>query len=94
MHQPSLFDNPVRIAPIDTHLVPAEKPRLSRQNQAILERLRRGPATNDELAKLARKYTSRVSDLRAAGYDVRLIDHDRVTGITRYQLFEQSRRGA
>jgi hypothetical protein len=91
VYQPSLFDNPVRIAPTDTHLVPQEKPRLSRQNQAILERLRRGSATNDELIRLARKYTARVSDLRAAGYDVRLVEHDHVTGITRYQLFEESR---
>jgi hypothetical protein len=71
--------------------VPSERPRLSRQNQAILERLRRGTATNDELARLARKYTSRVSDLRAAGYDVRMIEHDHVTGITRYQLIGEPR---
>lgn len=86
-NQLSLFDSPRLIAPTDTHLVPEEKPRLSRQNQAILDRLRRGPATNDELVRIARKYTGRISDLRAAGFDVRLIEHDHTTGITRYQLF-------
>ena len=35
-----------------------------------LERLRLGPATNAELAQLALKYTSRISDIRAAGYVV------------------------
>lgn len=91
MNQLNLFDNPARLTPIDTHLVRVEKPRLSRQNQAILERLRRGSATNDELIRIARKYTARISDLRAAGYDVRLVEHDHVTGITRYQLFEEPR---
>lgn len=89
--QMSLFDAPRRLTPRDTHLVPEERPRLSGQNQAILERLRRGPATNDELARIARKYTSRISDLRAHGYDVRMVEHDHATGITRYQLFGATR---
>jgi hypothetical protein len=84
--QLSLFDAPRNIVPRDTHVVPEEKPRLTGQNQSILERLQRGPATNRELAALSLKYTSRVSDLRAAGYNVVAVARDRATGITMYEL--------
>jgi hypothetical protein len=50
---------------------PEDVPRLSNQCRQILERLRIGPASNIELAQIALKYTSRISDLRAAGYEVR-----------------------
>ena len=59
--------------------------RLSRQCQAILDRLRHGPATNRELSALCLKYTSRISDLRKSGYDVQVVRHDRATGQTWYQ---------
>ena len=65
-------------------LMSTETIRLSRQCQAILDRLRQGPATNRELAGLCLKYTSRVSDLRKAGYDVQVVRHDRATGQTWY----------
>jgi len=84
--QLTLFDQPPRLPPRDTHVVKEERPRLAGQNQAILERLQRGPATNKELAQLALKYSSRISDLRAAGYDVVVIDHDRKTGAVMYEL--------
>ncbi len=38
------------------------------QAEAILARLRRGPAGAGELAQLALKYTSRISDLRTEGH--------------------------
>lgn len=38
--------------------------RLEGQNAAILAMLRRGPATNGELAGVSLKYTSRISDVR------------------------------
>lgn len=44
---------------------PPDAGRLAGQNQAILERLRRGPATNKELAAISLKYTSRISEVRA-----------------------------
>lgn len=44
--------------------------RLSRQCEAILERLQRGPATSAELAELALKYSGRISDLRRAGHKI------------------------
>lgn len=60
--------------------------RLTGQNGRILARLRQGPATNDELARLARKYTSRISDLRKDGHVITCTDQDRVTGISTYRL--------
>lgn len=88
--QLSLFDAPRKIAPRDTHVEKVERPRLTGQNQAVLERLQQGPATNFELNQIAIKYTSRISDLRAAGYNVVVVDRDRATGRTMYQLIERS----
>lgn len=87
--QRTLFDEPPRITPRDTHVVQEERPRLTGQNQAILERLRRGPATNRELAAISLKYTSRTSDLRAAGYNVVVVSRDRATGLTMYELINK-----
>jgi hypothetical protein len=49
-------------------LTPADKKRLTGQCAAILARLECGSATNVELASMSLKYTSRLSDLRAAGH--------------------------
>ena len=89
--QLSLFDAPRAIPPRDTHVEREERPRLTGQNAAILERLQRGPATNRELAAISLKYTSRISDVRAAGYDVVVVDRDRATGNTMYELKEWKR---
>lgn len=63
------FRRDVTILPEDTHVTePTEVRRLASQNARFLERLRKGPATNVELAKIALKYTSRISSLRTAGY--------------------------
>ena len=69
------------------HTVPeSARPRLSRQCVAILERLRLGPAMNTELALLALKYTSWVSDMRKAGYRIRCTAVDVPAGMFRYEL--------
>lgn len=68
MTQPSLFDHIVTTTyqpPTDPHVDPSDVSRLTGQNAAILARLERGPATNDELSRISRKYTSRISDVRA-----------------------------
>ena len=70
MSQPSLFDNPQALHAADPNIDPADEPRLSAQCRTILARLQAGPATNAELAAIALKYTSRISDLRKAGYSV------------------------
>ena len=61
-----------------------DRVRLRGQNLAIYERLKRGTATNVELAAISLKYTSRVDDLRKSGIDVCAT---RVAGGTwRYEL--------
>ena len=86
-----LFDrqNPEpAVLPRDSHIAdPPECKRLSGQSQRILARLQQGPASNAELAAISLKYTSRISDLRKAGYHVEVIERSRVTGWTLYQLF-------
>ncbi len=72
---------------VDPMNVPREDvPRLSKQCAAVLDRLRRGPATNWELAAISLKYTSRISDIRAAGY---VVECDYGTGgVNTYRLTE------
>jgi len=70
--------------PCDPHIHRADISRVSGQTARIVDLLRRGPATNVELAAVSLKYTSRVSDARAAGYT---IECERVRdGVTRYTL--------
>ncbi len=73
-HQRTMFvewiHSELTTPPTDHHVTSADTPRLTGQNASILERLKRGPATNRELAGISLKYTSRVSDLRAAGYRI------------------------
>lgn len=84
-HAPIVPLPPVTIPPIDPHVDRRDVPRLSRQCALIVERLRRGPATNDELSAIARKYTSRISDIRAAGFEIP--EPTRLGGgLTRYTL--------
>jgi len=59
------------------------------QRQAILDRLRRGPATTVELAAIALKYTGRVSELRQAGHVITATPIE--GGVYRYTLVEPGR---
>lgn len=61
-----------------------DRPRLNKQCQAILERLKRGPAINEELSRMSLKYTSRLSDIRKAGYTVQA--ESMGGGVWRYTL--------
>ena len=64
----------------------AAKPRLGRQQWAILERLRRGPTTNTELSQIAQRFSARIGELRDAGYNIqRTYDDDR-RGVYVYEL--------
>lgn len=60
--------------------------RLSRQCVRILERLRRGPATNVELSEIAFRYSARIHELRAAGNDIVILERDHETGAVLYGL--------
>ncbi len=62
--------------------------RLSGQCLAILRRLGEGPATNVELSKLSLKYTSRISEIKQAGHDVRAVREK--GGVWRYSLIPPS----
>ena len=85
--QPSLFDLPA--VPIAPACIPEpERKRLSGQNLTILEALRRGPMRNTDLALIALKYTSRLSDIRKAGYEVRIKERNTATGVVVYELVE------
>ena len=77
---------PETVRTTDPNVIEEDKPRLVGQNKTILEMLKRGPVTNDELAGIARKYTSRLSDLRKHGY---VIECERLGGgLTKYELKE------
>lgn len=85
MTQPALdFTVPVR----DSHVVqPAEVRRLAGQSLRIVQRLQQGRASNFELAQIALKYTSRISDLRKAGYVIRCERYPQ--GVSFYLLVEK-----
>ncbi len=68
----------------DPNVAAPDHKRLAGQNLAILNRLRQGPATNRELAGLALKYTSRLSDIRAAGFAITCRDDG--GGLSTYRL--------
>ena len=65
---------------------PPVKPlaRLAVQGDRILNMLTAGPVTNVDLAKVALKYTSRISDLRKAGH--RITCKRLSGGLTEYRL--------
>ena len=78
------------LLPTDTHVTDLpEVRRLAGQNAAILARLQAGPASARDLAQLSLKYTSRISDLRRAGYDVRCTESR--GGRSIYTLHEEPR---
>lgn len=86
--QPSLFSGAPDAIQVTRSLPKAERQRLSRQCVRLLNALRERPITNraivTELGIL--NGTGRISDLRAAGYDVRIIERDHATGRVVYAL--------
>lgn len=74
--QRSFFDDELRAdlakkrGPSDPNIDPRDVKRVSGQNYQILQMLMSGPKTNQQLAQVSLKYTSRISDLRAAGYSI------------------------
>lgn len=59
------------------------------QTMQIIDMLRAGPQYNNQLAKIALKYTSRISDARKAGYVIecyKLVDSG---GLTLYTLIRE-----
>jgi hypothetical protein len=73
------------VEPRHKAVTPEARPRLSRQNRAVLLMLRGGPRTNAELASVALHYNARVYDLRGAGCVIDC-DHDPASGRAVYTL--------
>lgn len=89
--QLDIFNQPVPPPPVfptsARQVTKRDQQRLSGQCRQMLDVLRAGPSTNQRLAEIALKYTSRISDLRLVGY---VITCDRVgDGITRYTLVSE-----
>jgi hypothetical protein len=82
---------PYRPVTLNVTVPAAAVKRLTPQCRAIIDRLRRGRATNAELCAIGLKYNARISELRQAGYDLRCVEHDHETGVARYALFEGGR---
>jgi hypothetical protein len=83
--QLSLTLNDPIIPVVDPHVTPEEMPRLSRQSQLILDRLRCGPARNTELVEIAVRYGARLLDLRRSGFVI-TTELDRASGVAVYRL--------
>lgn len=87
--QPSLFSGGLDAIRVTKAVVPVERKRLQRQCLDILALLRQRDAWNFELAEIARKYTGRLSEIRAAGYVVSIVEHDRKSGRCLYRLVNE-----
>lgn len=82
MTQPDLLTAP----PVaDTRAPEADRPRLTKQCLAILERLQHGPASRSELTAIALNATARISDLRRCGFNVQMVERHE-SGLTIYAL--------
>lgn len=84
IYRPNEKAPPLFALPSDPNVAAVDRERLTGQNAVILDRLRRGPATNAELAAISLKYTSRISDLRAAGIGVECVRGE--SGVNTYRL--------
>lgn len=52
-------------------ITPDDRARFKIQCDRMLDLLRKGTATTDDLAAIARKYTSRITDLRKRGHKIK-----------------------
>jgi TPP-dependent trihydroxycyclohexane-1,2-dione (THcHDO) dehydratase len=79
---------PVRVPAPDNRIAREERPRLKRQAIAVLERLQAGRASNLELVDAGGgvRYSARIAELRAVGYDVQIVERDHATGRVVYEL--------
>lgn len=65
---------------------PVQDKRLNRQQAAVLERLQQGPATNMDLIPISTRFSSRIYELRKAGWRIETDYIDKAKGITQYTL--------
>jgi len=83
---------PPLFAPIpvsDPHVAARDRPRLSAQCVKVLDRLRRGRATNVELVGICLRAGARIYDLRKAGYEITTSQAKDGTGLVWYRLVKE-----
>lgn len=86
MKQGRIWEFETPTSPADPKVTKEEAPRLGRQCQAILDRLRIGPASNAELSGLALRYSARIHELNRAGCVIKIKNRDHKTGVVWYLL--------
>jgi hypothetical protein len=63
--------------------------RVSKQAAAILTALLEQPQPNTRLVQISRKYSSRLAELRDAGWQVECYNRDHKTGLAMYRLLNR-----
>lgn len=91
---PTLFAPPAPIPITDPHVAAVDRPRLSHQCLLVLERLRRGVATNRELAGICLRTGARLYDLRKAGYSITTSQMKDGSGVVFYRLTSEPQGSA
>lgn len=87
MEQRGLFDSVIESpAPLNKTVDAREVKRLGKQQREILERLRSGPATSGDLARIGIRYSARIEELRKAGYRIQIVKADHASGLRTYVL--------
>lgn len=74
-----------RFAPADPHIHKDDKKRAASTSRRILNMLRLGPVSNQELASVCLRYSARIHDLREHGF--RIVTR-RVPGKSGLHMFE------
>jgi hypothetical protein len=74
LHQGTLFDVPT---PTPCGVPEHDRERVEAQRAKLLERLQRGPATSEELSRIAQRFGARIHELRKEGH---MIDAKHVSG--------------
>lgn len=85
-NRPIEAPEPPPIARCNPTVAEADIPRLGKQHHAILAMLRKGSATNVELAAIGQRFGGRIHELRRAGYAI--VRTQEGQGLFRYELFE------
>lgn len=76
--------------PLNSTVHPEEAHRLASQSISIVRRLRQGTATNIELSAIALRYSARINELRNRGYEIAIVDRNRLTGVNVYELIKET----
>lgn len=78
--------SPVAQATVVAGTVAAEKARFKGHCGKILQLLKKGKATNRDLAGISLRYSARIHELRQAGHNIALVSKDNKTGLSTYEL--------